>query len=135
MDFTIGNETDYQYILENDHHLMKRLIKRKLSDGEIIFIHHHSKRVGWLRYGYFWDNIPFINLLHIDEEYRGKGIGKEVMRFFEKMMAEKKFNMIMTSTLADENAQHFYRKCGFKDAGCLLIDNEAAELFMIKNIK
>lgn len=134
MMFTIGTESDYQYILENDKHILKHLIKRKLSDGEIIIFLKDSERVGFLRYGYFWDSIPFINMLWIDEEHRRKGIGKDAMKFFEQLMSDKKFKMIMTSTLSDESAQHFYRKSGFRDAGCLLLPDEAAELFLIKYI-
>lgn len=35
-----------------------------------------NKIIGWLRYSYFWDNIPFMNMLYINENYRNKGIGK-----------------------------------------------------------
>jgi hypothetical protein len=36
-------------------------------------------------------------------------------------MKQMGFKMTMTSTQADEGAQHFYRKLGYKDAGCLLL--------------
>jgi ribosomal protein S18 acetylase RimI-like enzyme len=42
--------------------------------------------------------------------------------------------LLMTSTLATEDAQHFYRKLGFKDAGCLLLDNEPLEIILTKSI-
>jgi len=29
---------------------------------------------------------------------------------------------VMTSTNSDEQAQHFYRKLGYKDCGCLILD-------------
>ena len=42
----------------------------------------------------------------------------------------------MTSTQADEQAQHFYRKPGYVDRGFLVLDGtpfeQAQEIFMIK---
>ena len=39
---------------------------------------------------------------------------------------------MLTSTLADETAQHFYRKLGYRDTGSLLLPNEALEIILIK---
>ncbi|WP_312107147.1 hypothetical protein [Lachnoclostridium sp.] len=44
--------------------------------------------------------------------------------------------MIMTSTQVDESSQHFYRKLGYKDCGCLVLDipgfEQPLEMFMAK---
>ena len=46
--------------------------------------------------------------------------------------------MVLTSTQVDEDAQHFYRKLGYKDCGGFVIDvtgfQQAMEMFMIKAI-
>lgn len=51
-------------------------------------------------------------------------------------MLELGYKMVMTSTQADEDSQHFYRKLGYIDKGCLLLDNtpfeQPMEMFMIK---
>lgn len=48
------------------------------------------------------------------------------------------YGMVMTSAQVDENAQHFYRKLGYKDSGCLVIDipkyAQPMEMFLIKEI-
>lgn len=48
------------------------------------------------------------------------------------------YKLIMISTSADKNAQHFYRKLGYKDAGCLVADiapfEQPLEIFMVKAI-
>ncbi|MNE73052.1 Acetyltransferase (GNAT) family protein [compost metagenome] len=87
-----------------------------------------------MRYGYFWDNIPFMNLIWLDEPFRGKGAGAEVVHFWEEQMKQKGFNMVMTSTQADEGAQHFYRKLGYKDAGCLILDSQPLEILLTKKL-
>jgi hypothetical protein len=44
------------------------------------------------------------------------------------------YEMVMTSTLANEQAQHFYRKLGYKDAGSLLLEDEPLEIIFTKSI-
>lgn len=46
--------------------------------------------------------------------------------------------MLLTSTQVDEGAQHFYRKCEYKDCGGFVIDvpeyEQPMEMFFIKRI-
>ena len=75
-----------------------------------------------------------MNLLYFDKSYRRKGLGSKVVYYWEKAMKENGYKMVMTSTLANEQAQFFYRKQGYRDAGCLLLENEALEILFTKNI-
>ncbi len=92
--------------------------------------------IGVLRYNLFWDNSPFCTMLFVKEEFQNKGYGRKLMEFWEKDMKALGYGMIMTSTQVDEDAQHFYRKLGYKDSGGLLIDivgyEQPMELFFIK---
>ncbi|WP_042167799.1 GNAT family N-acetyltransferase [Paenibacillus gorillae] len=126
---------DYDYILDRDQHLLQHLIVSKINEQEIYMLRsEEGSSFGWLRYGYFWDNTPFMNLLWLDDEYRGKGLGKQAVLFWEEEMKQKGSKLVMTSTLANEEAQHFYRKLGYKDAGCLLLENEPLEILLTKII-
>lgn len=73
--------------------------------------------VGVLRYSLFWQTIPFLELLYIDEAYRGRGFGTEMMHLWEETMAQMGYKYAMTSTQADEEAWKFYEKLGYKRAG------------------
>ena len=46
--------------------------------------------------------------------------------------------MLMTSTQVDEDAQHFYRKLGYKDSGGFIVDvpgyEQPMEMIMIKAV-
>lgn len=135
MKIEYGSELDFKFILDNDRHISRQLIKNKLKEKEIIIIKDiNNKIVGWLRYNYFWDEIPFMNMLYINDDYRNKGIGKNLVGFWESEMKIKGYKLVMTSTLSDEQAQHFYRKLGYKDSGSLLLDNESLEIIFTKSI-
>ena len=75
-----------------------------------------------------------MNMIWVDEQYRDKGVGKKVVLFWEEQMKQRGFNLIMTSTQADEGAQHFYRKLGYQDAGCLILDTQPLEILLTKNL-
>lgn len=49
-------------------------------------------------------------------------------------MRRRGYEMVMISTQADEEAQHFYRKLGYVDCGAWMLDSQPAELFMKKNL-
>ena len=89
---------------------------------------------GWLRYNLFWDSIPFVNLLFLLDDFRGQGYGKELMLYWEHEMASRGFQWVMTSTQANECAQHFYRKLGYEDAGGFLPPGEPLELVLMKKL-
>ena len=46
--------------------------------------------------------------------------------------------MVFTSTQVDEDAQHFYRKLGYKDCGGFTVDvpghEQPLELFLVKQL-
>ena len=124
--------TDLEYLSCNDKHIRKELINKKINDKEIIMIHYDKKTVGWLRYNYFWDNIPFMNMLFIEDEFRRIGLGTKALNFWENEMKRNGHKLVMTSTLANENAQFFYRKQGYEDSGCLLLEDEPLEILFVK---
>ncbi|MCY9698312.1 GNAT family N-acetyltransferase [Paenibacillus alginolyticus] len=131
----VATDSDYEYIRESDHHILENLILPKIKKNEIYILRNQDEsNIGWMRYGYFWDNTPFMNMIWVDEQYRGKGVGKQVVLLWEDQMKQNGFKLVMTSTQANEEAQHFYRNLGYRDAGCLLLENEPMEIILTKKL-
>jgi len=123
------------FLIVHDHYVTGDVMEKKVQNGEVIIARGCNNIIGWLRFGYFWDQIPFMNMLFIFEGFRGKGIGTELVRFWEEEMLKKGFKMVLTSTLSNETAQHFYRKLGYKDSGCLLLEGEPSlEIILRKEL-
>ncbi|KQX46879.1 MULTISPECIES: GNAT family N-acetyltransferase [unclassified Paenibacillus] len=135
MKIVVATDSDYGYIRERDHHILENLILPKIKKKEIYILRNQDEsNIGWMRYGYFWDNTPFMNMIWVDELYRGKGVGKQVVLLWEDEMKQNGFKLVMTSTQANEEAQHFYRNLGYRDAGCLLLENEPMEIILTKKL-
>lgn len=129
-----ADEKELEWLRKNDAHLSIEKLSRKIKDKEILIASFNDEPVGFLRFGYFWDEIPFMNLLMIKAKMRRKGIGQRLVAFWEEEMKKQNHKLIMISTLSNELAQHFYRKLGYKDAGGLRLPGEALEIVFIKEI-
>ena len=91
--------------------------------------------VGVLRYSLFWQTIPFLDLLYIDEAYRNRGFGTQMMQKWESLMAIRGYKYVMTSTQADETAWSFYEKLGYRKVGGFLPpEQEADEWIYLKQL-
>ncbi|HFE67617.1 MAG TPA: N-acetyltransferase [Chloroflexi bacterium] len=125
---------DLDYLAERDGYVTAVTLRAKIERQEIVVIRHEDKPVGWLRFGYFWDEYPFMNMLWLDEAYRGRGWGQALVAWWEEQMKTCGHRLIFTSTQADETAQHFYRKLGYRDCGALLLPDEPLEIVLLKNL-
>ncbi len=126
---------DLDYLAEEDRHVGRDVIEEKVARREIIVAHREDRRVGFLRYGYFWDEIPFMNLLWVRGESRGEGHGTRLISFWEEEMRKLGHDSVMTSTLSDESAQHLYRRLGYVDVGSLLMPDEPLEIVFLKRLQ
>lgn len=95
---------------------------------------HDGSFIGWLRFNLFWDHTPFMNMLYLLEDHRGKGHGRRLVRFWEEEMLKGGYKTVLTSTRSDEQAQFFYRRMGYKDCGALLMPDEPLEIILLKNL-
>lgn len=75
-----------------------------------------------------------MNMLFFLEDYRQKGYGKSLVDYWEKILIAKGHKRFLTSTLANEDAQHFYRKMGYRDIGGFVLPLEPLEIMLMKDI-
>lgn len=108
---------DYGLLISRDTHVRKEEWKKLIEKNQALIFKVDNHFAGWLRYNLFWNEIPFMNMLYFLEEYHGKGYGTQMVRFWEREMAKLGYDKVMTSSQANESAQHFYRKLGYRDAG------------------
>lgn len=129
-------EADKPFWFTLDSHLSESEFDLKVRDNRGYVISDDNWPVGVMRYNLFWDIIPFLTLICFKEASRGKGFGRYAMHFWENEMRERGHKMVMTSTQANEQAQHFYRKLGYKDRGGIFLDNtpfeQPPEIIMLK---
>ena len=121
-----------------DKHLPESEFNKKVRDKQGYVLFDDGNPVGLSRYNLFWDNTPFCTMLFVDWSKQKKGYGRALMQFWEEDMKKQGYRMIMTSTQVDEEAQHFYRKLGYKDCGGFTVDipgfEQPMEMFLSKGL-
>jgi ribosomal protein S18 acetylase RimI-like enzyme len=125
---------DLDYLANKDGHVSYEVLREKLGRREILVLRHEGRRVGFLRFGLFWDEIPFMNLLWIEESSRGRGLGTRLIAFWENEMRKLDHDTAITSTLSSERAQHLYRRLGYRDCGSLIMPGEPLEILLSKKL-
>ena len=129
-------DKDFWYSL--DKHLPEQEFISKVYGKRGYILLDDNIPVGLLRYNLFWDNTPFLTMLFVDWDYQRKGYGKKLVEYWETDMKVQGYGMVLVSTQVDEEAQHFYRKLGYKDCGGFVIDipgyEQPMEMFMVKAV-
>ncbi len=125
---------DLEPLSRCDRHVTREELGRCIQQGRVYVAEQDGLFAGWLRYGLFWDSIPFLNMLYLLEERRGQGIGTRMMQYWEDHMRRHGYAAVMTSTQSNEAAQHFYYRLGYVATGGFLLPGEAYELILSKTL-
>ena len=133
---------DKQEIARLDSHIPSSRLDECIGNGQVYVLkddsiknggqNHREKdpALGVLRYSLFWQTIPFLDLIYVDEGYRNRGFGTEMMHAWETAMEIRGYKYVMTSTQADENAWRFYEKLGYHKVGGFFPPEQEAEEWM-----
>ena len=126
----------FDYALDKDEHIkLKReeKITKAISDKECFIVLAGSREVGFIIFDYRFFEQGWIELIIIDEKYRGKGIGGQVFNLICKLCkADKVFTSTNTSNISMQKA---LTKVGFIFAGKIDgLDDDDPELFYYRQM-
>ncbi|MCR9142636.1 MAG: GNAT family N-acetyltransferase [bacterium] len=134
MNIRIATGEDLSFLFQHDPETLPDRLEKKVQGGLVyVACDEGSRRLALLKFSYFWDRIPYMDKLHVIESHRGRGIGRRIVDRWESDMFDADAELVLTSTQADEDAQHFYRKLGYRDCGVLFVPQQIpAEIFLRK---
>jgi ribosomal protein S18 acetylase RimI-like enzyme len=76
-------------------------------------IKYNKNNIGWFEYELYTKYI-YINQIHIQPEYQGKGIGTKIISEIIKYGKRNKKNIYLDVLMYNDKALEFYKKIGFK---------------------
>ncbi|HEY3528296.1 MAG TPA: GNAT family N-acetyltransferase [Nocardioides sp.] len=129
-----ASTSDLPFLVEVDRHLSPDRLADLVSAGRVMVVEVDGDVVGLLRWGLFWDQVPFMNLLWVLPDWRGQGVGTALVEAWERSQLAAGHDLVLTSTMSDERSQHLYRRLGYVDSGALFLPDEPAELILRKQL-
>lgn len=128
---------DFDYRLNKDEHTKlnrEEKITTAISNDECFLILADNREVGFVIFDYRFFDQGWIELIIIDEKYRGKGIGGKT---FDIICEQCKSDKVFTSTnSSNTQMQRALTKADFTFAGILNgLDDGDPELFYYKKAK
>jgi N-acetylglutamate synthase-like GNAT family acetyltransferase len=132
--FSVASLDDFERCRRHDFsNIPDELIKQSIQNGWVYIVEVEDDVVGYARLEFIWLTIPYIGLVTLDEEYRGKGIGSALIERIAEDLAKQGHRALFTST-EDEGTPEFYAKCGFDQCGVISMINETGndEIYFVR---
>jgi len=95
----------------------RKAVEEGLEQGTLFVAIERDVCAGFMFYmknGAF-HSFPYLHLIAVKEEYRGKGIGKQLIDYFEKVSERDKFFLAVADYNPD--AKRFYERLGYRQIG------------------
>lgn len=80
---------------------------------------------------------PYLHILAVKEEYRGKGVGKALLDYSERIASETADKLFLVVADFNPDAKQFYERNGYQQVGEIpnLYRSGITEYLMAKNLK
>ena len=130
IEITKVKEEDQDFWMGIDRHSGEKGFLDKIRGGSGFVVWYKGVRAGLFHYCILWARRQFLKCMFISEEYRNKGLGRAALQYWEREMKKLGYSMVLLSTQADEDAQHFYRKLGYVDCGGIVFSGTPLEQAM-----
>jgi ribosomal protein S18 acetylase RimI-like enzyme len=109
----------------------------KLAGNHVYVIEAGRERAGHARLDVIWSTVPFLAMIFILPEFRGRGLSRTLLRFVEADLAGRGYVGLLSSAQTNEpSAQRWHTVMGFAANGIIehIADDNAGELVYRKQL-
>jgi len=115
-----ASQSDLEACFRFDQSDRQDIIENKIGMHEIILAERCGEVIGYLKLEYLWSKLPYIGLMILKPEFRGKGIGVLLLNYLIEFLQLNGYDTLLSSSLINEPAlQKWHRKMGFVECGML----------------
>lgn len=131
LNIRFANEADIPNLKKLDSWTKDIMWHRKIFGQEVIVLEAENQIIGLIRYDLLWSTVPFLSLIFIEENYRGKGYSRQMLEFLKMHLRSEGYVALLSSSQTDEpEAQNWHRHIGFKSNGIIenIADDDIGEI-------
>jgi ribosomal protein S18 acetylase RimI-like enzyme len=114
-----------------------QVLREKIERGFIYLAYFDSDCLGYLRWDFFWNRLPYLCLIVVKKEQRGRGVGQQLLTKWMEDLKQKEYKFCLSSSQENEPpAVEWHLKQGFREIGRLatLNDDGSVEIFLRKEL-
>lgn len=115
----IDSEIGRVYFAEKN---ITRIISNALESEEIyVAVNGNNKCLGFIWYALdgAFQKFPYLHVIIIEKSFRGYGIGKELINYFEEIVCERYEKVFLMVGDFNLRANKLYEKLGYKEIGVI----------------
>ncbi len=133
-------KSDLGAIYFSDKDRAHKALSYGISNDEIsVAVNGRSECLGfiWIIPNGAFKSFPYLHIVAVKEEYRGCGIGKRLLRFFEDTVSRYASKAFLVVADFNPKAKKLYENIGYKEVGCIpgLYKEGISEFLMMKVLK
>ncbi len=131
LNIRFANEADIPNLKKLDSWTKDIMWHRKIFGQEVIVLEAENQIIGLIRYDLLWSTVPFLSLIFVEENYRGKGYSRQMLEFLKMHLRSEGYVALLSSSQTDEpEAQNWHRHIGFKSNGIIenIADDDIGEI-------
>lgn len=134
----MNSELGAQYFSEKEK-AKNALIEGFNKDEIIVAVDNDNRCIGFIWYiphGAF-HAFPYLHIIAVKEEYRGKGLGSRIIEHLESVLAENNSKCFLVVADFNTEAKRLYDKIGYIEVGRIpdLYKKGVTEIIMMKVLK
>ena len=119
-----AREADLAFVAQ-DGYVGEDRVARQIAAGEVWIAEDGTTPLGYVRLEYLWGRVPYIALIRVLPEHRGRGTGGALLSAVEQHASAEGHPWLYSSSQADEpEPQAWHRRMGFAECGFLSGVNE-----------
>lgn len=127
----LAGDADLPALQRLDRWPKERVWRHKIAGGEVIVLELEGRVVGLVRYELLWTTVPFMSLIEIEPEHRGKGYSRLLLGFLTAHLKTQGYVALLSSSQTDEpEPQRWHLHMGFRSNGIIenIMDEGVGEL-------
>ena len=124
-------DTDLSELQRLDPWPKERVWLHKIAGDEVLVLEHETRVIGLLRYELLWTTVPFMSLIEIEAEHRGRGYSRLMLSFLTEHLKAQGCVALFSSSQTDEpEPQRWHLHMGFRSNGIIenVMDEGIGEL-------
>ena len=113
------------------------VLRRAITEGKIVLAESaQGGVVGYVRWDYFWDSIPFCLTARVKPQHQRRGVGHRLYERIEDTFRRRGCRFWLSSTEeTNESSRRFHESIGFRPIGKLAeLGQDVSEIFYRKEI-